>query len=378
MGPLSGIKVIEVRGIGPGPYAGMLMADLGAEVTVVDRVGADAGIAPPAAVDVTMRGKRSIKVDLKSAEGVELLLQMVERSDVLTEGFRPGVAERLGFGPEACHARNAGLVYGRITGWGQTGPLSQAAGHDINYIALAGALGSIGPSDKPAIPLNLIGDYAGGSLFLVIGVLAALVERQRSGRGEVIDAAIVDGTANLTHILHTLAALKLWQPARGANLLDGGAPHYDVYRTADDKFVSVGALEPQFYALLVEKAGLDPAVFNPQLALAEWPARRAALADAFATRTRDEWCELLEGTDACFAPVLDYTEAPSHPHNVARQNFVAVGGMQQPAPAPRFARATPAAPSPAHAEGSDTEAVLTELGLAPAAIAALRARGVAG
>ncbi|MEM8546924.1 MAG: CaiB/BaiF CoA-transferase family protein [Pseudomonadota bacterium] len=376
MGPLSGIKVIEVRGIGPGPYAGMLMADLGAEVTVVDRVGAEASIAPPAAVDVTMRGKRSIKVDLKSAEGVELLLQMVERSDVLIEGFRPGVAERLGFGPEACHVRNAGLVYGRITGWGQTGPLSQAAGHDINYIALAGALGSIGPRDKPAIPLNLIGDYAGGSLFLVIGVLAALVERQRSGQGEVIDAAIVDGTASLTHILYTLAALKLWQPVRGANLLDGGAPHYDVYRTADDKFVSVGPLEPQFYALFVEKAGLDAAVFNPQLAFAEWPARRAALADAFATRTRDEWCELLEGTDACFAPVLDYTEAPSHPHNAARQNFVTVGGMQQPAPAPRFERATPETPSTAHVEGSDTETVLAELGLNDEAIAALRQQGV--
>lgn len=363
MGPLAGIKVIELKGIGPGPYAGMLLADMGAEVIVVERSRQANGIASSAAKDINSRGKKSIALNLKNAQGVETLLKLVETADMLIEGFRPGVVERLGVGPEACHARNPGLIFGRLTGWGQTGPLSKVAGHDINYISIAGALGSIGTKDKPVPPLNLVGDYAGGSLFLVMGMLAALNERQQSGKGQVIDAAVTDGTANLMSVVYSLQNMEQWAPERASNLLDGGAHFYDTYATADDKFVSVGSIEPQFYQLLIEKAELDPDQFADQNNAEKWPELKKSLEAIFKTKTRDQWCELLEGSDACFAPVLDFQEAPNHPHNMARSTFIEIDGTVQPGIAPKFSRSECAIPATPKAEGTDTESVLKGLGL---------------
>ena len=378
MGPLAGITVIELKGIGPGPYAGMLLADMGADVIVVERSAAHAGIGPPADRDVHGRGKQSIVLNLKSDAGLEALLDLVASADMLLEGNRPGVAERLGFGPDACFARNPRLIYGRVTGWGQNGPLAHAAGHDINYLSLTGALAAIGDATKPAIPLNLIGDYAGGSLFLVIGLLAAYIESQSSGQGQVVDAAITDGSASLMSMFHGLAALGAWTPRRGSNLLDGGAHFYNVYETADSKFVSVGAIEPQFYRLLVEKAQLDPEAFADRDDAAQWPSRTQALARVFRARTQQEWCELLEGTDACFAPVIDFAEAPRHPHNRARESYVEIGGVVQPAPAPRFSRSACETPQQPVAAGSDTASVLTGLGYSDEKIRALRTSGATG
>lgn len=375
MGPLAGIKIIEMKGIGPGPYAGMLLADMGADVIVVERSSKTVGIAVPAKKDVTSRGKRSIAIDIKNPAGRKALLRLVEQADVLFESFRPGVAERLGVGPEQCHAINPALVYGRLTGWGQSGPLAHAAGHDINYISLTGALAAIGDREKPIPPLNLVGDYAGGGLFLVIGVLAALLEARQSGKGQVIDAAITDGSASLMSVFHGWKDIGFWNEKRHSNLLDGAAYHYGVYETADGKFVSIGALEPQFYALLVEKAGLDEDLFGKQAGPEHWPALKEKLAAIFKRRSQQEWCEILEGSDACFAPVLDFTEAPSHPHNHARGTYVTIAGVDQPAPAPRFSRSACPLPGEPSAEGADTEAVLQEFGFSDADILELREAG---
>lgn len=375
MGPLAGFRIIEIKGIGPGPYAGMLLADMGADVIVVERSSETVGIAVPAQKDVTSRGKRSIAIDIKNPAGLKTLLRLVETADVLFESFRPGVAERLGFGPELCHEINPKLVYGRLTGWGQHGPLANAAGHDINYISLTGALAAIGGREKPVPPLNLVGDYAGGSLFLVTGILAGLLEARQSGKGQVIDAAITDGSASLMSVFHGWKDIGFWNRERQANLLDGAAYHYDVYETADGKFVSIGALEPQFYAQLVEKAGLDEDRFGKQAGPDQWPALKEQLAIVFKQRSRQQWCELLEGSDACFAPVLDFTEAPGHPHNHARGTYVTIGGVDQPAPAPRFSRSECELPGEPRAEGADTEAVLRESGFSDADIAKLRDSG---
>jgi alpha-methylacyl-CoA racemase len=378
MGPLAGLKVIEMKGIGPGPYAGMLLADMGAEVIVVERSAAPQSIASPSDQDVNSRGKQSIVLNLKTPAGLATLLRMVEQADVFFEGYRPGVAERLGFGPDVCLQRNPGLVYGRMTGWGQTGPLATVAGHDINYISLTGSLAAIGDADKPVPPLNLVGDYAGGSLFLVMGILAALFERQGSGQGQVIDSAIVDGSASLMSMFYTLGRLGLWSARRHANMLDGGAHFYDTYETADGKFVSIGSIEPQFYALLLEKAHLDPEVFKDQHDPAQWPQLKQRLVDVFRTRTRQQWCEILEGTDVCFAPVLDFIEAPQHPHNQARHTYIDIDGLQQPAPAPRFSRSDCDLPSPPPAEGADTQAVLRQWGFSAEAIDELQRTGALG
>ncbi|MFF0218692.1 CaiB/BaiF CoA transferase family protein [Streptomyces vinaceus] len=341
-GPLAGVRVVELAGIGPGPFAAMLLADLGADVVRVDRPGGGALAVDPA-YDVTNRGKRSVLVDLKSAEGPARVLDLVERADVLIEGFRPGVAERLGVGPAACHARNPKLVYGRMTGWGQDGPLAHTAGHDIAYIAVTGALGMIGnPGEPPAVPANLVGDYAGGSLYLVIGVLAALQHaRTPGGAGQVVDAAIVDGTAHLTAMIHGMMAAGGWQDRRGANLLDGGCPFYGTYETSDGGYMAVGALEQQFYDTFTELLGIGEQA-PARKDLARWGELREAVATRFKSRTRQEWTEVFEGSDACVAPVLSLGEAPLHPHLAARATFTDLGGITQPAPAPRFS-ATPAA-----------------------------------
>ncbi|WP_405407797.1 CaiB/BaiF CoA transferase family protein [Streptomyces sp. NBC_01124] len=340
-GPLTGVRVVELAGIGPGPFAAMLLADLGADVVRVDRPdGPGLGIDP--AHDVTNRNKRSVVVDLKAPDGPARVLDLAERADVLIEGYRPGVAERLGVGPEDCHARNPRLVYGRMTGWGQEGPLAQRAGHDIGYIALTGALGMIGaPDAPPPAPANLLGDYAGGSLYLVVGVLAALHHARASGTGQVVDAAIVDGTAHLSSMIHGMLAAGGWQDRRGANLLDGGCPFYGTYETADGRHMAVGALEPQFYAEFMRLLGI-PGLAPARDDMSRWPELRAAVAARFRSRTRDEWTAVFAGSDACTAPVLSLREAPHHPHLAARSTFTDHGGITQPAPAPRFS-ATPTA-----------------------------------
>ncbi|MEW2165568.1 CaiB/BaiF CoA-transferase family protein [Streptomyces sp. NPDC007084] len=338
-GPLAGVRVVELAGIGPGPFAAMLLADLGADVVRVDRPGGP-GLAIDPAHDVTNRNKRSVIIDLKAEGGPSRVLDLVERADVLIEGYRPGVAERLGVGPDACHARNPRLVYGRMTGWGQDGPLADRAGHDVAYIALTGTLGMIGrPDEAPAVPANLLGDYAGGSLYLVVGVLAALHHARESGAGQVVDAAIVDGTAHLSAMIHGMMAAGGWQDRRGANLLDGGCPYYGTYETADGGYLAVGPLEERFYDTFVDLLGV-PELRPARKDLARWPELRETVAARFKTRTRDEWAAVFDGSDACVAPVLSLREAPAHPHLAARGTFVDHGGITQPAPAPRFS-ATP-------------------------------------
>ncbi|GGO37026.1 CaiB/BaiF CoA transferase family protein [Streptomyces lasiicapitis] len=355
-GPLAGVRVVELAGIGPGPFAAMLLADLGADVVRVDRPGG-AGLAIDPAYDVTNRNKRSVVVDLKAADGADRVLALVDRADVLIEGYRPGVAERLGVGPEACHARNPGLVYGRMTGWGQEGPLAQRAGHDIAYIALTGTLGMIGsPDQPPAVPANLVGDYAGGSLYLVVGVLAALHHAHATGTGQVVDAAIVDGASHLSAMIHGMVAAGGWQDRRGANLLDGGCPFYGTYETADGQYMAVGALEQQFYDEFIELIGLRE-IAPARKDLARWGELRDAVTARFKTRTRAEWTAHFEGSDACVAPVLSLREAPHHPHLAARGTFTDHGGITQPAPAPRFS-ATPASVRTGPARpGADTAEV---------------------
>ena len=349
-GPLQGLKVVEMVGLGPTPFCAMVLADLGAEVLRIDRPrhggarGAPQVLPDDARHDVMARGRATLTMDLKQPGAVDDLLAIVAAADALVEGFRPGIMEKLGLGPDACRAINPRLVYGRMTGWGQDGPLAQAAGHDINYIALSGALHGIGPAGgKPVVPLNYVGDFGGGGMLLAVGVLAALLEARTSGRGQVVDAAMVDGSALLSAMMFGFRANGWWNDPRGTNMLDGGAPFYDTYRCADGKFVAIGAIEAQFHATLRERIGLPPAADGTQMDRATWTASKAELAALFATRTRDEWCALLEGSDACFAPVLDWDEAPRHQHNRARGTFVTVDGVVQPAPAPRFSR-TPSNP----------------------------------
>ncbi|MCA0242193.1 MAG: CoA transferase [Proteobacteria bacterium] len=348
-GPLTGIRVVEMAGIGPGPFAGMMLADMGADVLRIERPASAARAPRDARFDINGRGKRSLVVDLKSPDGCAQVLALVERADALIEGFRPGVMERLGLGPEPCLARNPRLVYGRMTGWGQHGPLAAAAGHDLNYIAISGMLGAMGRAGEPmAPPLNLVGDYGGGAMMLAFGIACGLIEARGSGRGQVIDAAMSDGAALLGALLWGLKGAGRWTAQRGSNFLDGAAPYYDTYACADGKYVAVGSVEPEFYALLLRHLGLDAAELPAQNERAQWPALKQRFAALFRQRTRAEWCALMEGSDVCFAPVLDMDEAPAHAHNVARKTFVEVDGVLHPAPAPRFSR-TPAAIRPPRA-----------------------------
>lgn len=377
MGPLRGLRVLEIAAIGPVPMAATLLADLGADVVRVDRpVPSGLGVPLPRRCDVHGRSRRSVAVDLKRPAGVEALMALVTGADVLLEGFRPGVAERLGIGPSDCRARNPRLVYGRMTGFGQQGPLAQAAGHDLNYIALSGALHAIGPAGgAPVPPLNLVGDYGGGALYLAFGVMAALFERGHSGRGQVVDAAMVDGVASLMGLFHGLRAAGGWRDERASNLLDGGAPFYATYETADGKFVALAALEPKFFADLAHRIDLPAHFVQAQHDRAQWPQMREAIAERIRRRTRDEWCGRLEGSDACFAPVLSLGEASAHPHAVARGAYVEVEGVDQPAPAPRFDRSAPASPRPAPEVGQHTDEVLREAGFDDEALGRLRRAG---
>jgi alpha-methylacyl-CoA racemase len=369
-GPLAGVRVVEMAGIGPAPFAGMMLADMGADVVRVDRP-TDGAVDTNARKDVVNRGKRSVTADLKTESGRAFAVSLIDRADVVLEGMRPGVMERLGLGPEACLARNPRLVYGRMTGWGQSGPLAHVAGHDINYIAITGALWAIGRgNERPTPPLNLVGDYGGGAMFLVVGVLAALLERGRSGAGQVVDAAMVDGTATLTSLFSALRATGGWNDQRGTNLLDTGAPFYDVYECADGGFLAVGAIEPQFYRELVERSGFrageDEARRFRQPAPPDWPADRVEWAALFRTRTRDEWAGLLAGSDACVQPVLDWEEAARHPHLRDRGTFADIDGIVQPAPAPRFSRTGSAVSRRPPLPGEHSEEVAAELAATPA------------
>ena len=380
MGPLDGVKVVEIAGIGPGPFAGMLLADLGAEVLRVERVQAVGGGWSDPTLDFLARGRRSIAVDLKHPDGVVSVLRLLERADVLFEGFRPGVMERLGLGPDVCLERNPRLVYGRMTGWGQEGPLAHTAGHDINYIALAGALHPIGRRGGPPVPpLNLVGDFGGGGMLLALGILAALVERQQSGRGQVVDAAMVDGASLLMTIFHATDQVGFTTSERGTNMLDSGSHFYDAYETADGKWISIGSIEPKFYAELIRLLELEPSSFESQMDREQWPVLKARIAAVFRTRTRDAWCALLEGTDVCFAPVLTLDEAREHPHARAREAFAEVAGKAQPAPAPRFSRSQARIQRPPPAPGENTQEALSDWGFSAEEIAALREAGaVAG
>jgi alpha-methylacyl-CoA racemase len=372
LGPLAGLRLLEIAGIGPGPYCAMVLADMGAEVVRVVRPGPTAFAGRPSH-DLLSRGRRSVCVDLKRAEGIDTVLRMVERADGLFEGFRPGVMERLGLGPDECLARNPALVYGRMTGFGQEGPLAQAAGHDINYIAVAGVLAHIGRAGQPPTPpINLIGDFGGGGLLLAFGMVCALLERVRSGRGQVVDAAMVDGAAALMTVFHGAQQSGFWKDERGTNMLDGGAPYYDVYETSDGRHVAIGAIEPQFYAELLAKTGLDAEALPDQNDPTGWPVLRERLTALFRTRTRDEWCDLLDGSDACFAPVLTMAEARAHPHARARSSFVEVAGVAQPRPAPRFSRTDSEIQRPPAAGGADTDEVLRDWGFDASELAALR------
>ncbi|ASW04184.1 CaiB/BaiF CoA transferase family protein [Paraburkholderia aromaticivorans] len=368
-GPLQGLKIVEVAGIGPGPFCAMMLADMGAEVLRIDRLDAvgedrEVGFMRPGRNSILNRGRRSVALDLKSAEGVATFLGLIDSADALIEGFRPGVMERLGIGPDVCHVRNPRLVYGRITGWGQDGPLNQAAGHDINYIAISGALHTIGRADGgPVAPPAMIGDIGGGAMMLAFGIVSALLEAQQSGRGQVVDAAITDGAALMASIVYEFKAMGLWSNERQTNLLDGGAHFYDTYQCADGKWISVGAIEPQFYSLLIEKLEIDDPEFSRQLDAAAWPTLKQKLATRFRTKTRDEWCAVMEGTDACFAPVLSLDEARHHPHNVARNTFIERGGVTQPAPAPRFSRTTAEISMPAPYAGEHNDQALADWGV---------------
>jgi alpha-methylacyl-CoA racemase len=363
-GPLTGYRIIEIAGIGPGPFCAMLLSDMGADVVRIDRAERASGdaSAPPPYYDVMGRGRRSLAVDLKNPDGVETVLKLVETADGLIEGFRPGVMERLGLGPEQCHARNPKLVFGRMTGWGQEGPYSAWSGHDINYIALAGCLAHIGNVDGPPVPpLNLVGDFGGGGMFLAFGVVCALLDAQKSGKGQVVDAAMVDGAAILMSMFHGFFATGMWNDERGTNLLDTGAHFYDAYECADGQYVSIGSIEPQFYAELMRITGLaDDPEFAKQMDRSAWPALKQRLREVFLTKTRDEWCALMEHTDVCFAPVLTVGEAVKHPHNVARKTFVDIGGVSQPAPAPRFSRTQAEISRPPSNVGQHSDDVLSD------------------
>jgi alpha-methylacyl-CoA racemase len=380
-GPLSGIKIIELAGIGPAPYTAMLLADAGAQVVRLERAapGAPERAAESTGThwDLLNRSRASVGVNLKHPEGVELVLRLVEQADGLIEGFRPGVTERLGLGPDDCLARNRALVYGRMTGWGQDGPMAPRAGHDIDYIAIGGALWPMGRADSlPVPPLNLIGDFGGGGMLLAFGMVAALLEATRSGQGQVVDAAMVDGAATLMTMIHAFHSSGIWNDERGTNMLDTGAPFYEVYETSDGKYFALGGIEPQFYAQLVEGLGLtDDPLFAQQNDRANWPAMKEHIAAVVITKTRDEWDAIFEGTDACAAPVLSPWEAHTHPHNKARATFVEVDGVVQPAPAPRFSRTPSAISRPPSAPGADTVSALVEWGIEEATVAKLRETG---
>jgi alpha-methylacyl-CoA racemase len=376
-GPLSGVKVLELAGIGPGPFCGMMLADMGADVLRVDRLEpVDLGLPLEPRYDIMARGRRSIGLDLKRPEAIEIVLALLEKADVLIEGFRPGVAERLGLGPDACFARNPRLVYGRVTGWGQDGPLAHAAGHDINYIALSGVLHAIGRrGEAPVPPLNLVGDFGGGAMYLAFGIACALLERHSSGRGQVIDAAMSEGAASMMSIFYGRVAAGVWNDERGVNAIDGGAPWYGVYETADGKYISIGAIEGRFYATLVKCLGLDAATLPSQHERARWPELRARLRDVFKQKTRDEWCESLEAHDVCFAPVMSLAEAPTHPHNRARGTFMERDGVIQPSPAPRFSRTPGSVERSAPRRGEGGAAALAEWGFDGVKIAQFRRSG---
>lgn len=374
MGPLKGFKIIELAGLGPAPFCGMMLADMGAEVISIERCSEDPNLE---VLDCDRRGKRSIAIDLKTDAGREVLLRLVENADAIFEGFRPGVMEKLGLGPEQCLARNPKIVFGRMTGWGQYGPLAKAAGHDINYIALTGALYGIGrKNEKPVPPLNLVGDFGGGAMFLAFGLVCALLEAQKSGAGQVIDAAMTDGSAVLMSMMHSFHAQGFWNTNRGMNIIDTGSHFYEVYETLDNKFISIGSIEAKFYQLLIEKAGLDAEIFSDQLNPAKWPDLKQKLERVFKTKTSAQWCHLMEGTDVCFAPVLDFIEAQNHPHNIARNTFIDVEGMQQPAPAPKFSRTQPEVAHAAHTKGIDTVKILSEYGYTENEIEELASKGI--
>ena len=370
VGPLAGIRVIEMAGIGPGPFCAMMLSDMGAEVIRIDRLGLKGS---GSRAHVLNRGRRSLALDLKSQLGVATVLKLVEKADILIEGFRPGVMERLGLGPDICLERNPKLVFGRMTGWGQHGPLAHAAGHDINYISIGGALGAMGYADRPpAPPLNLVGDFGGGAMYLLAGVLAALIERTNSGKGQIIDAAMTDGTASLLTPFYGLMAMNMWTTNRESNKLDGGAHYYGCYACADDTYISIGSIEPQFYALLLEKCGITDAQFDAQQDQKAWPLLREKLARVFKTKTQAEWCAIMEGSDVCYAPVLGLSDAPGHPHNQARKTFVEFDGVTQPAPAPRFSRTQGNIQSPAALVGEHSEQILADWGYNNADIAQLK------
>jgi alpha-methylacyl-CoA racemase len=377
-GPLSGLRIVEMVGLGPAPFGAMLLADMGAEVIRIDRPGGGEVmkmVAPR--FDTMARGRRSVAVDLKKPGAAELVLELVGKADAILEGFRPGVMERLGLGPDVCLAGNPRLVYGRMTGYGQSGPLSQAAGHDINYIALSGLLNTIGrPDQPPVLPVNYLGDMGGGGLMLAFGVVCALLEARHSGQGQVVDASMVEGSALLSTMIWGFQGAGIWAQPRGMNFADGGAFYNRSYETADGKHVAIASVEPQFYKKLCELAGLDESVFRHRDDPRHWPDQAERLASLFKTRTRDQWCALMEGSDVCFAPVLDWDEAPRHPHNRAREVFIDVAGVTQPAPAPRFSRTAPARPAPPSAAGADTDQVLEAWGIGADTVGALKAAGV--
>ena len=380
-GPLTGLRIVEFAGIGPGPFCGMMLADHGAQVIRIDRAsGSRGGSSPVSRADVLARGRKSIALDLKNAEGVALARKLCATADGVIEGFRPGVMERLGLGPDELLGDNPKLVYGRMTGWGQTGPYAPYAGHDINYIALAGALAHFGrEGEKPTPPINMVGDFGGGGMMLAFGMVSALLNVARGGKGQVIDAAMTDGTAVLMGMIHGMKNAGVWKEELGVNTLDTGAHFYDTYETADGKYVSIGSIEPQFYARLRELAGLtEDRDFDAQHDPSKWPALKAKLTDLFKTRTRAEWDALMEHTDVCYAPVLTMSEAAEHPHNRAREAFVTIGDHVQPAPAPRYSETRPETPEPAPMPGDDSEAVLKDIGLNADEIARLREAGAVG
>lgn len=374
MGPLSGFRIIELSGIGPGPFCGMMLGDMGADVIRIDRPGGNPS--SEGGHDILFRNRRAVAVNLKHPDGVKTVLKLCEKADAIFEGYRPGVAERLGVGPAQCLAANPKIVYGRMTGWGQTGPLANAAGHDINYIALTGALHAIGRrGEKPMPPLNLVGDFGGGGMLMAFGIVCALLEAQKSGKGQVVDAAMVDGASALMAMFYGLKANGLFSDQRGTNLLDTGAHFYDVYETKDGRYVSIGSIEPQFYALLRQKAELPDDPFAAQFNMQAWPAMKEKIAEIFKLKTRAEWCELMEGTDVCFAPVLNLDEAPKHQHALARQSFHEIKGVTHPTPAPRFSRTHADVLKPMTRVGTDTKAVLADYGLNATDIDALLASG---
>ncbi len=380
MGPLAGVKIVELAGIGPGPMCAMLLADLGATVLRIERPGGSGlGLERPRQYDFLLRGRYTVEVDLKAAAGKALALNLVDQADALIEGFRPGVTERLGLGPQECLARNPRLVYGRVTGWGQDGALAQAAGHDINYIALVGALHAFGQrGGPPTPPLNLLGDFAGGALYLALGLVCGILEARQSGQGQIVDAAMIDGVASLMTSFHGAVAAGQATHQRGTNHLDGGAHFYNAYECADGRWIAVASIEGKFYSELLRRLDIDPATMPPQMDREHWPQAQALLAARFKTRTREEWCALLEGTDACFAPVLTTDEAPDHPHNAARGTYVEIGGIVQPAPAPRFSRTRPELPIPPPPIGPEAAEAALAPWLDPAEIAALRDAGTIG